>query len=108
MKRLVQSIIMFLSLASTMMTAAASTIMNGKEVTAHVGQIVMHNANTRQIEIKTEENSTGHWKLADHVVVLRGKERLSLSEIWGKTKRVRAWVAKSGEVERIDVLAWKE
>jgi len=43
-----------------------------------------------------------------HAVVLRGKERLSLSEIRGKTKRVRAWVAKSGEVERIDVLAWKE
>jgi len=107
-KRLAISSVVLLSLACTLMTSSAATIMNGKEVTAHIGQIVMHNERTHKIEIKTEEHSTGTWKVAERIVVLRKGERLALSEIWGKTKRVRAWVSKAGVVERIDVLEWKE
>ena len=84
----------------------AATVMNGKEVTPYVGHIVSHNERTGQIVVKTE-NSTGHWRLSDHCVVLHGKERLQLSDIWGKTEKVQVWVSKDGEVQRITVLEWK-
>ena len=100
--------IVALSTLCMVMTAPAETVMNGKEVTAYKGRIVMHNERTNKIEIKTEENSTGNWKIASHVVVLRKGERLPLADVWGKTKRVRAWVSKAGVVERIDVLEWKD
>ena len=83
-----------------------ATIMNGKEVTPHVGQIVSHNERMGQIVVKME-NSTGHWRLSDHCVVLHDKERLQLSDIWGKTQKVQVWVSKDGEVQRITVLEWK-
>jgi hypothetical protein len=83
-----------------------ATIMNGKEVTPHVGQIVSHNERIGQIVIKME-NSTGHWRLSNHCVVLHEKERLQLSDIWGKTQKVQVWVSKDGEVQRITVLEWK-
>jgi len=87
-------------------TALAATIMNGKEVKPYVGHIVSHNGRTGEIVIKTD-NSTGHWRLSNHTVVLSGKERLDLSEIWSKTKKVRAYVSTDGEVQRITVLEWK-
>lgn len=107
-KRFAISSAALLLLACSLMSASAETIMNGREVTAHMGRIVMHNERTHQIEIKTEEHSSGTWKIAEHIVVLRKGERLALSDIWGKTKRVRAWVSKAGVVERIDVLEWKD
>ena len=106
-KRFALFSLLLLVLASMGVTARAETTMNGKEVTPYVGKIVMHNAHTHKIEIKTEEHSTATWRVAHHIVVLRKGERLDLSDIWGKTKRVRAWVTKSGLVERIDVLEWK-
>ena len=93
--------LVLLSLAFMRVTVSA------EETTPYVGKIVMHNARTHKIEIKTEEHSTGTWRVAKHIMVLRKGERLELSDIWGKTKRVRAWVTKSGIVERIDVLEWK-
>ena len=83
-----------------------ATIMNGKEVTPHIGHIVSHNERTGQIVVKME-NSTGHWRLSDHCVVLHGRERLQLSDIWGKTQEVQVYVSKDGEVQRITVLEWK-
>lgn len=82
---------------------AAQINMNGKEVRPYTGRIISHNERTGEIVLKTE-NSTGHWKLSHHTVVLSGKERLNLSDIWGKTKKVEVYVSKSGEVERISVL----
>jgi len=84
----------------------AATIMNGKEVTPYIGHIVSHNERTGEIVIKTD-SSTGHWRLSNHTVVLSGKDRLILSEIWRKTKKVRVHVSKDGEVQRITVLEWK-
>ena len=84
----------------------AQTIMNGKEVRPYTGQIISHNERTGEIVVKME-NSTGHWKLSQHTVVFSGKQRLNLSDIWGKAKRVEVHVSKSGEVERISVLEWK-
>jgi hypothetical protein len=84
----------------------AATMMNGKEVKPYVGHIVSHNERTGEIVVKTD-NSTGTWRLAAHTVVLSGHERLTLSEIWSKTKRVKVYVSKDGEVQRIEVLAWK-
>jgi len=83
-----------------------ATIMNGKEVTPYIGQIVSHNERTGQIVIKMDK-STGHWRLSKHTVVLSGKERLTLSDIWGKTQKVQVYVSKDGEVQRISVLEWK-
>ena len=100
--------IVLFAFAFARMTASAETIMNGKEVTPYFGRIVMHNERTHKIEVKTEENSTGTWKVSGRVVVMHKGDRLDLSGIWGKTKRVKVWVTKSGVVERIDVLEWKE
>jgi len=86
--------------------ASAQTIMNGKEVRPYTGHIVSHNDRTGEIVVKTD-NSTGHWRLNSHVVVLSGKERLELANIWGKTKLVQVYVSKDGEVQRINVLEWK-
>ena len=87
-------------------SAAFAEIMNGKEVNAYVGHIVSHNARTREIVVKTE-GSTGHWRLANHIVVFSGRERLRPSQIWGRTKRVEVFVSRDGEVQRISVLEWK-
>lgn len=87
-------------------SALAQTIMNGKEVRAYTGQIVSHNDRTGEIVVKTD-NSTGHWRVSRHVVVLHGKERLTLAEIWRKTKLVEVHVSKEGKVQRITVLEWK-
>lgn len=84
----------------------AATIMNGKEVTPYIGHIVSHNERTGEIVIKTD-NSAGHWRLSNHTVVFSGKDRLTLSEVWSKTKKVRVYVSKDGEVQRITVLEWK-
>lgn len=86
--------------------AMAQTIMNGKEVKSYTGHIVSHNERTGEIVVKTDD-STGHWKLSHRTVVLSGKERLNLTEIWGKTKTVQVFVSKDGEVQRISVLEWK-
>jgi hypothetical protein len=96
-------IAVFLAVSSA---AIAGTIMNGKEVKPYTGHIVSHNERTSEIVVKTE-NSTGHWKLSHHTVVLFGKERLNFSEIWRKTKKVEVFVSKDGEVQRISVLEWK-
>ena len=86
--------------------AIAQTVMNGKEVKVYTGQIISHNDRTDGIVVKTD-NSTGHWKLSHHTVVFSGKERLNLSDVWGKTKKVEVFVSKDGEVQRISVLEWK-
>ena len=86
--------------------AGAATIMNGKEVTPYIGHIVSHNERTGEIVVKTEK-STGHWRVSNHTVVFSGKDRLTLSEVWSKTKKVRVHVSKDGEVQRITVLEWK-
>jgi hypothetical protein len=96
----------FLVLFAADSIVTAKTIMNGKEVTPYTGQIISHNSRTGEIVIKTE-NSTGHWRLSRNVVVLHGKEHLVLSDIWQKTKQVRAYVSDDGEVERITVLEWR-
>jgi hypothetical protein len=100
---LISSAVLFLACIA----ASAQTIMNGKEVRPYTGQIVSHNDRTGEIVIKTE-NSTGHWRLHRHVTVLSGRERLELSDIWGKTRLVQVWVSKDGEVQRITVLEWKK
>jgi len=84
----------------------AQTMMNGKEVRPYIGHIVSHNDRTNEIVVKMD-NSTGHWRLSPHTVVLSGQERLQLVDIWGKTQRVEVYVSKDGEVERITVLEWK-
>jgi hypothetical protein len=99
-------LIVFLVLFSVGLAARAATTMNGKEVAPYVGHIVSHNERTGEIVVKTD-NSTGHWRLSDHTVVFSGKERLTLSEVWSKTKKVRVHVSKDGEVQRITVLEWK-
>jgi len=71
-----------------------------------LGHIVSHNKKTGGIVIKTDKSS-GHWRLSNHTVVLSGKKRLTLSEIWSKTQKVRVHVSKDGEVQRIFVLQWK-
>ena len=99
----VMPVIVFTVLFSVGLAARAATIMNGKEVTPYVGHIVSHNERTGEIVVKTD-NSTGHWRLSNHTVVFSGKERLTLSEVWSKTKKVRVHVSKDGEVQRITVL----
>jgi len=84
-----------------------ATIMNGKEVTPCIGHIVSHNERTDEIVVKMD-NSTGHWRLNKHTVVFSGKDRLTLSEIWSKTKKVRVYVSRDGEVQRISILEWKQ
>ena len=85
---------------------AGAVVMNGKEVQQHVGNIVSHNDRTGEVVIKTD-SSTGHWKVSHRTAVFFGKERLQLSDIWGKTKKVRAHVSQDGEIQRITVLEWK-
>ena len=104
--RSAMAVILFVVVSGVFPAVLNAIIMNGKEVTPHVGQIVSHNERTGQIVVKTD-NSTGHWRLNDHCVVLHGKERLQLSDIWGKTQKVQVWVSKDGEVQRITVLEWK-
>jgi hypothetical protein len=99
-------LIVFFVLFSVGSAARAATIMNGKEVTPYIGHIVSHNERMGEIVVKTD-NSTGHWRLSNHTVVLSGKDRLTLSEVWSKTKEVRVHVSKDGEVQRITVLEWK-
>jgi hypothetical protein len=101
----VVALIVFFVLFSVGLAAGAATIMNGKEVTPYIGHIVSHNERTGEIVVKTD-NSTGHWKLNNHTVVFSGKDRLTLSEVWSKTKKVRVHVSKDGEVQRITVLEW--
>jgi hypothetical protein len=90
-------------IASTVM---AATVMNGKEVKAYVGHIVSHNDRKGEIVIKTD-TSTGHWKLNPHTVVFSGKDRIDISEIWRRSKKVQVHVSADGEVQRISVLEWK-
>ena len=100
--------VMVFTLSFTVSTAHA-VIMNGKEVKAYVGHIMSHNDRTGEIVIKTD-SSTGHWHLHRHVTVLnegRAGERLDLEDIWRNTRKVRVWVSRDGEVERISVLEWK-
>jgi hypothetical protein len=104
--RIVIAVVASVVLLSANYAVLAGTIMNGKEVTPYTGYIVSHNERTGEIVVKTE-NSTGHWRLSSHVVVLSGKERLALPEIWRKTKTVQVYVSKDGEVQRINVLEWK-
>jgi hypothetical protein len=104
--RRVIPLIAFVVVFSVGAAVRAATIMNGKEVTPYVGHIVSHNERTGEIVVQTEK-STGHWRLSNHTVVLYGKDRLTLSEIWRKTKKVRVYVSKDGEVQRITVLEWK-
>jgi uncharacterized alkaline shock family protein YloU len=85
---------------------AGAVIMNGKEVQQHVGNIVSHNDRTGEVVIKTD-NSTGHFKVSHRTAVFFGKERLTLADIWGKTKKVKAHVSQDGEIQRITVLEWK-
>lgn len=90
-------------------SGAYAVTMNGKEVTPYVGHIVSHNNRTGEIVVKTY-NSTGHWHLHRHVTVLnegKANERLALAEIWRNTGKVRVWVSKDGEVQRISVLEWR-
>jgi len=98
--------ILFIVVFSISSTVMAATIMNGKEVTPYIGHIVSHNERTGEIVIKTD-NSTDQWRLSNHTVVLSGKKRLTLSEIWSKTQKVRVHVSKDGEIQRISVLEWK-
>ena len=108
----VNKAVIFLVFALTLgftISAAHAVVMNGKEVTAYVGHIVSHNNRTGKIVIKTE-NSTGNWRLHNHVTVLnegKSSERLNLEDIWRNTRKVRVWVSRDGEVERISVLGWK-
>ncbi len=104
--RMVIAVMVPVVLLSVNYPVLARTIMNGKEVTPYIGHIVSHNERTGEIVVKTE-NSTGHWRLSRQVVVLSGRERLALPEIWRKTKTVRVYVSKDGEVQRINVLEWK-
>ena len=104
--RIISSMMILVVLLCVSSPIVAETIMNGKEVKMYVGHIVSHNERTGEIVIKTD-NSTGHWRLSDHTVVLSGKERINLSDIWGKTKNVEVFVSKDGEVQRINVLEWK-
>jgi len=104
--RRVIPLIAFVVVFSVGAAVRAATIMNGKEVTPYVGHIVSHNERTGEIVVQTDK-STGHWRLSNHTVVLYGKDRLALSEIWRKTKKVRVHVSKDGEVQRITVLEWK-
>lgn len=99
-------LIVFFVVFSVGSAARSATIMNGKEVTPYIGHIVSHNERTGEIVVKTD-NSTGHWRLSNRTVVFFGKDRLTLSEIWSKTKEVRVYVSKDGEVQRITVLEWK-
>lgn len=100
------ALLVFVVLFAVSSIVSAETIMNGKEVKAYIGHIVSHNERTGEIVIKTD-NSTGHWRLSHHTVVLSGRERLSLADIWGKTRLVRVYVSRDGEVQRISVLEWK-
>jgi hypothetical protein len=71
-----------------------------------LGHIVSHNKSMGEVVIKTDKSS-GHWRLSNHTVVLSGKKRLTPSEIWSKTQKVRVHVSKDGEVQQIFVLEWK-
>jgi hypothetical protein len=75
-----------------------------------LGHIVSHNKSHNkkmgEVVIKTDK-STDHRRLSNHTVVLSGKKRLTLSEIWSKTQKVRVHVSRDREVRRIFVLEWK-
>ena len=92
--------------AAAMAKGAKNEKKNNGDVKEYVGTIVSHNDKTNQIVIKTA-TSTGHWKLSDHVSVSSDKGHVSLSDIWGKTKKVRVKVSQEGEVEHIHVIEWK-
>jgi len=63
---------------------------------------------TGEIVVKLEdEPSTGHWRLHPHLVAYFGPDKIALDEVWGRSRKVRVFVAKDGEVERIVVLEWK-
>lgn len=96
----------FAALFGISLAPAGAMTMNGKEVTPYVGHFVSHNTRTGEVVIKTA-HSTGHWRLSPHTVIMSGKDRLSFPDIWGKTKKVEAYVSKDGEIQRINVLEWK-
>jgi hypothetical protein len=86
--------------------AVAGTMINGKEVTAYMGQIVSHNERTGEISVKTGK-SRSHWRLSRRVVAYYGKDRVQLAVVWHRSKQVRVHVSSDGEVQRITVLSWK-
>jgi hypothetical protein len=83
--------------------AAAPSMMGGKQVRAYAGSVNMLNEQDGKIIIKVDDGSTGNWSVGRYTVVLRGAQREPLSLLLS-SKRVKAWVAQDGTVQRVEIL----
>jgi len=83
---------------------AAQPVMNGKPVRAYAGHVVMLNEREGRIVIDVDDGSKGDWRIGGYTVVLRGGEREPLKAALD-SRRVRVWVTREGQVERINILA---
>ena len=77
--------------------------MNGKEVRAYEGSVVMLNEAAGKIQIKIDDGSTGNWNVGPYTVVMRGSVREPLSLLLS-AGTVKAFVSRDGQVQRIDIL----
>ena len=103
-----KSLLLLAALVCSVAFAQVPLHINNTEAFPHVGHIVSHNTRTGEIEIKLDdEAATGHWRLHPHVVAYDGPNKISLDDVWGRSKQVRLFVSKDGVVHRIIVLAWK-
>jgi hypothetical protein len=82
---------------------AFAQTMGGKEVREYTGSVNMLNEQYGKIIIKVDDGSTGNWSVGRYTVVLRGSQREPLSLLLS-SKRVKAWVAQDGTVQRVEIL----
>jgi len=82
---------------------AFAQMMGGKQVRPYDGSVNMLNEQDGKIIIKIDDGSTGSWSVGGYTVVLRGSQREPLSLVLS-SRRVKAWVAQDGTVQRIEIL----
>jgi len=77
---------------------------NGQVVRSYLGRVEMMNLRDGRIVIDVDDGSKGDWRIGGYTVVLRGAEREPLKAALD-SRRVRVWVTREGQVERINILA---
>ena len=96
----------FILMAAVYSPVTAGSIADREETAVYTGRIVSHNERTGEIVFKAGR-SRHHWRLGRRVVAYYGRDRVQLPVVWHRSRDVRVYVSRDGEVQRIIVLSWR-